>query len=134
MEFPLSKREMQILKEIIEKFGQNPNNIYIVIDMKEFLKHKEIMDFLKENGFVQEKQVQVTDRYKFSLKPSYTLLTDSDVINDWIKDKNEKAKRPSKREWKVAIFSSVFGAITGLIIGILSNDMVLLAIKELLKK
>lgn len=77
MEFPLSKREMQILKEIEDKFNTNPHKLYIVTTPEEFAVHKEMIELLKEKGFVKESSLQHQGKYyALRSKQSYTLLTD----------------------------------------------------------
>ena len=116
MEFPLSKREIRILKEIETKFNANPNNLYIVNNSGEFAAHKEIMELLEQSGFVKENSVRVQgENNVVKLKQSYTLLTDFSEVNSWIKDQNAKAKRLSRREGIIAIVSAIIGALIGLI-------------------
>lgn len=116
MEFPLSKREMQILKEIETKFNANPNKLYIVNNSEEFAVHKEMMVLLEQRGFVKEQSVRVQgENYAIMRKQSYTLLTNFSEVNSWIKDQNAKAKRPSRREWIIAVVSAIIGALIGLI-------------------
>lgn len=133
MEFPLSKRERQLLKEIKEAFHQHNNSI-MIDNEAEFIESKEIMDLLVEKGFVyQTERRYVAKNYAITHKPTYVLLTDFERVMSWIEDQDTKAKRPSQREWKIAIFSSMFSAITGLIIGILTSDMILKFVANLWK-
>ena len=116
MEFPLSKREMQILKEIEDKFNSNPHKLYIVTTPEEFAVHREMIELLKEKGFVKENPLlDQGEYYAIRRKQSYTLLTDFSEINNWIEDQSAKAKKLSRREWKIAIVSAIIGALIGLI-------------------
>lgn len=131
MEFPLSKREIRILKEIETKFNANPNKLYIVNNSEEFAVHREIMELLEQTGFIKESSVPVrSENHVVRYKQSYKLLTDFSEVKDWIENRNKKAKRSSKQEWKIAIFC----AISGLIAGVLSSDVVITVVKELFKK
>lgn len=102
MEFPLSKREMQILKEIETKFNANPNKLYIVNNPEEFAVHREIMALLEQRGFVKEQSVRVQgENYAMMRKHSYTLLTNFSEVNSWIEDKNTKAKNIKGNQFNI---------------------------------
>lgn len=115
MEFPLSKREKRLFKEIVEAFRQHNNSI-MVDNESEFIESKEIMDFLLEKGFVrQTERKYLAQNYSFIQKPTYVLQTDLDTIMSWFKDQDRKANRLSRREWTIAIVSAIVGALIGLI-------------------
>lgn len=121
------------MEEIKEAFNQHNNSI-MIDNEAEFIESKEIMDLLVEKGFVYQTESRyVAKNYAITHKPTYVLLTDFKRVMSWIEDQDTKAKRPSQREWKIAIFSSVFSAITGLIIGILTSDMILKFVADLWK-
>ena len=80
MEFPLSKRERQLLKEIKEAFHQHNNSI-MIDNEAEFIESKEIMDLLVEKGFVyQTERRYVAKNYAITHKPTYVLLTDFERV------------------------------------------------------
>ncbi|MBO4372910.1 MAG: hypothetical protein J5826_08280 [Bacteroidales bacterium] len=45
----------------------------------------------------------------------YAILGDFRIFEDWVSLENKKAKRISKREWKIAIIAAVIGAVIGLL-------------------
>lgn len=129
MDFPLSKREKKLLEEVELAFKQH--NPMMVDNESEFIECKDIMDMLIGQGFVKQGLVHYRENnYSIEYKPSFRLLTDFTVVKSWVKDQEDKAKRVSKREWKIAIFS----ALVGLITGILSSGTVMTMVQELLKK
>lgn len=123
---------MHLLKEIEEAFGKN--NPITVDNEAEFIDSKEIMELLVKRDYIAESSRKVLKGYSMVDKPVYTLQVDFSIINSWINDQNMKAKRPSRREWKIAVFSSFFSAVTGFVIGILTSDKFLDLIANFFEK
>ena len=111
VDFPLSKREKKLLKEIEEEFKKY--NPMMVENEAEFIESKEIMQLLVEKGYVEEFITHIPKGFSVVAKTAYRLLVDFSVVNNWVKDQDMKAKRLSNREWIIAIVSAIIGALIG---------------------
>ena len=45
----------------------------------------------------------------------YTIVGDMDAFEQWVKAENKKARKLSRREWRIAITAAVIGSAVGLL-------------------
>lgn len=112
MDFPLSKSEKRQLKELEDAFSEcNPLQFE---DDDSYLEIQDLIRLLIERQYIEEIEYQELNGYSFKDKIGYKLKCNFDIINDWVADQERKAKKKTRREWKIAIISGVIGAVIGL--------------------
>lgn len=112
MDFPLSKSEKRQLKELEDAFSEcNPLQFE---DDDSYLEIQDLILLLIERQYIEEIEYQELNGYSFKDKIGYKLKCNFDIINDWVADQERKAKKKTRREWKIAIISGVIGAVIGL--------------------
>ena len=101
MTFPLSKNEMNTLSELKEKLKDSP-----FFSSKELQLYKDALSIMEEEGLIQRRD---------SLgRTAYVVVGDMAVFDQWVEEQNKKAKRLTRREWRIAITAAVAGALVGL--------------------
>lgn len=107
MTFPLSNGDYKLLNGIEELFkntrGLNfTNEEYIIYeDMLNLLCEKKVLFY-----------IQVDGGHLFTLMGDYNGF---EAFRKWAKEQDKKAKKITRREWKIAIISAIIGAVVGLI-------------------
>ena len=107
MTFPLSKEERIILSDVKEKLSSSP-----FFTDKELQLYKDALSLMEEEGLVQL-------RDSFGRK-AYVIVGDMTVFDQWVKDQDKKAKKLSRREWRIAVAAAIVGASVGLLPAFLS--------------
>lgn len=102
MTFPLSKEERIILSDVKEKLSSSP-----FFTDKELQLYKDALSLMEEEGLVQL-------RDSFGRK-AYVIVGDMTVFDQWVKNQNKKAKKLSRREWRIAVTAAIVGAAVGLL-------------------
>ena len=102
MTFPLSKEEKKALSDVKEKLSSSP-----FFTDKELQLYKGALSLMEEEGLVQL-------RDSFGRK-AYVIVGDMAVFDQWVKNQNKKAKKLSRREWRIAVAAAIVGAVVGLL-------------------
>ncbi len=102
MTFPLSKDEMKSISEIQEKLSSQP-----FFSGPEQQRYKDMISLMEERGVIQ--------RVNSWGRTLYTIVGDMGVFEQWVKAENKKAKKLSRREWRIAITAAVIGSAVGLL-------------------
>ena len=100
MTFPLSKEEMKTLSDLKGKLSNSP-----FFSDKEYQLYKNALSLMEEEGLVQRRNSMG--------RMAYIVVGDVAVFDQWVKDQNKKAKKLSRREWRVAISAAINGALIG---------------------
>ncbi|MBQ9813223.1 MAG: hypothetical protein IJM54_07895 [Thermoguttaceae bacterium] len=100
MVFPLSKYELTLFEELKNFFEQDAEGRF---SEQECQKWQDFLSLMTERGLLW-----TGDTMNGTL---YNLKGDFDIFERWLFDENAKAKRLSKREWKISLASVVIGAI-----------------------
>ena len=106
MTFPLSKEEMKTLSDLKSKLSSSP-----FFSDKELQLYKDALSLMEEEGLVQ-----VRDSFG---RRAYVIVSDVDVFDKWVKDQNKKAKKLSRREWRVAVTAAIVGAVIGYLLSLI---------------
>lgn len=104
MDFPLSKSEKNSLKEFEQMFSEKKTITPSNYDRQ---KYRDIIDLMIEQKLLMKRC--------YDNEVSYTLVGDLQLFLSDIKEQDKKARKLSRREWKIAIISSIIGACIGLI-------------------
>ena len=102
MTFPLSKEERKVLANLKEKLSSSP-----FFTDKELQLYKDALSLMEEEGLVQL-------RDSFGRK-AYVIVGDMAVFDQWVKNQNKKARKLSRREWRIAVAAAIVGAVVGLL-------------------
>ena len=102
MTFPLSKDEMKTLFEVKEKLASSP-----FFSDKERQLYHDALSLMVEEGLVQR-------RDSFG-RIAYIVVGDMAVFDHWVSAHNKKARKLTRRDWRIAITAAVAGALVGLI-------------------
>lgn len=102
MTFPLSKDEMKSISEIQEKLSSQP-----FFSGPEQQRYKDMISLMEERGVIQ--------RVNTWGRTIYTIVGDMDAFMQWVKAENKKARKLSRREWRIAITAAVIGSAVGLL-------------------
>lgn len=102
MTFPLSKDEMKSISEIQEKLSSQP-----FFSGPEQQRYKDMISLMEERGVIQ--------RVNTWGRTIYTIVGDMDAFEQWVKAENKKARKLSRREWRIAITAAVIGSAVGLL-------------------
>ena len=102
MTFPLSKDEMKTLSELKGKLSTSP-----FFSDKEYQLYKDALSLMVEGGFIQRRNSME--------RTAYVIVGDADVFDRWVKKHNIKAKKLSRREWRIAVTAAIAGALVGLV-------------------
>lgn len=103
MEFPLSRQEHRYIKQIEEKYKEG---IPIIFTRDELLRYSDILELMCEKGVICDAEIAGAD--------AFLCLGGFDGFKEWIDIQNKKAKKIKRREWMIAIFSTVLGFVLGL--------------------
>ncbi len=106
MTFPLSKEERKVLSNLKEKLSSSP-----FFTDKELQLYKDALSLMEEEGLVQL-------RDSFGRK-AYVIVGDMAVFDQWVKNQNKKAKKLSRREWRVAVTAAIIGAVIGYLLSLI---------------
>ena len=106
MTFPLSKDEMKTLSELKVKLSNSP-----FFSDKEYQLYKDALSLMVEEGFIQRRNSMG--------RTAYVIVGDADVFDRWVKKHNIKAKKLSRREWRIAVSSAVVGAVIGYLLSLI---------------
>ena len=106
MTFPLSKDEMKTLSELKGKLSNSP-----FFSDKEYQLYKDALSLMVEEGLVQ-----LRDSFG---RRAYIVVGDMDVFDQWVEDQNKKAKKLSRREWRIAVTAAVVGAVIGYLLSLI---------------
>ncbi len=99
-----TQREIKIFSEIKILFDSEN---YLTFDDNDFAYYRNTVEKLKEDGYIKVIYADgATIIYK---NPSF------DLFDDELKDNEKAEQKLSAREWKIAIVSSIIGAVIGLI-------------------
>lgn len=107
MTFPLSKDEMKSISEIKKKLSSQP-----FFSGPEQQRYKDMISLMEERGVIQ--------RVNSWGRTLYTVVGDMDAFEQWLKAENKKARKLSRREWRIAITAAIVGASVGLLPAFLS--------------
>lgn len=102
MTFPLSKDEMKSISEIKEKLLSQP-----FFSGQEQQWYRDMLSLMEGRGVIQ--------RVNTWGRTVYTIVGDMDTFEQWVKAENKKAKKLSRREWRIAITAAVTGSAVGLL-------------------
>lgn len=106
MTFPLSKEEMKTLAELEGKLSNSP-----FFSDKEYQLYKDALSLMEEEGLVQ-----LRDSFG---RRAYVVVGDMGVFDQWVKDQDKKAKKLSRREWRIAVTAAVIGAVIGYMLSLI---------------
>ena len=106
MTFPLSYEEMKTLSEVKNKLSNSP-----FFSDKEYQLYKDALSLMVEEGFIQRRNSMG--------RTAYVIVGDANVFDRWVKDQNKKAKKLSRREWRVAVTAAVVGAVIGYLLSLI---------------
>ena len=101
MTFPLSKEEKKALSDVKEKLSSSP-----------FFTDKELQIYKGVLSLMEEGLVQLRDSFG---RKAYVIVGDMTVFDQWVKDQDKKAKKLSRREWRIAVAAAIVGASVGLL-------------------
>lgn len=104
MTFPLSKIEIEAFRTLSEKIKQKPEGNFSV---EEYQRWQDAIALM-----VERKAIFIAKNVSGW---SYQVDGNFDYFDEWLSDQQEKAKKPSRREWKISIVSVAIGAILGAI-------------------
>ena len=111
--FPLSKREKKQINELENAFKEyNPLQFETASD---YLEVKDMLNLMIEQGYVETIEYPDFEGFSQVTKIGYKLIGSIDTFNDWVHDQEKKAKKITRREWRIAIVSAIIGAAIGLI-------------------
>ena len=96
MTFPLSKIEIEAFRTLSEKVKQKPEGKFSV---EEYQKWQDLIALMVERG-----AIFVTKNADGWI---YEMQGDFDCFKEWLFDQQGKAKKLSRREWKISIISSI---------------------------
>ena len=99
-----TRRERKIFSEIKKLFDSEN---YLTFDDNDFAYYRNTVEKLKEDGYIK---VIYADGATIIYKNPFF-----DLFNDELKDNEKAEQKLSAREWKIAIVSSIIGAVIGLI-------------------
>ena len=111
--FPLSKREKKQINELENAFKEyNPLQFETASD---YLEVKDMLNLMIEQGYVETIEYPDFEGFSQVTKTGYKLIGNIETFNAWLHDKEKKAKKITRREWRIAIVSAIIGAAIGLI-------------------
>ena len=113
--FPLSKREKKHLKKIKEELKDG--DVFTFEDDADYLDVQDMLELLIQRGFVEEVTYEELRSFSMITKKGYKKVGDFKKFDAWVDDQEKKAKKKSRREWKIAIWSAILGAIAGAVFG-----------------
>ena len=99
-----TKLQQKQYQEIVEAFN---NKNTITVPTEDYIRMQDVLDILKERGVIIEIAADDVMFYRQSVEFS--------VFDKWQEDQAREAKKLSRREWKIAIFSAIIGALVGLL-------------------
>lgn len=102
MKYPLLKEEIKTLSDLKVRLSNSP-----FFSDKEFQIYKDALSLMEEQGFVQRRNSMG--------RTAYVVVGEEAVFDQWVQLQNKKAKRLSRREWRIAITAAVAGALVGLV-------------------
>lgn len=102
MTFPLSKGERKVLADLKEKLSNSP-----FFTDKELQLYKDALSLMEEEGLVQL-------RDSFGRK-AYVVVGDLAIFDQWVNNQDKKARKLSRREWRIAVAAAIVGAAVGLL-------------------
>lgn len=104
MQFPFTKTEMKSIVSIKEKFEIEKT---VLFSQQEAQQWQDILSLMENKALIKNCSTLSGTQY--------AILGDFRIFEDWVSLENKKAKRISKREWKIAIIAAVIGAVIGLL-------------------
>lgn len=104
MQFPLTKTEMKSIVSIKEKFKIQKT---VLFSQQEAQRWQDILRLMENKALIKNCSTLSGTQY--------AILGDFKIFEDWVYMENQKAKRISKREWKIAIIAAIIGAAIGLL-------------------
>ena len=111
--FPLSKREKKQINELENAFKEyNPLQFETASD---YLEVKDMLNLMIEQGYVETIEYPDFEGFSQVTKTGYKLIGNIETFNAWLHDQEKKAKKITRREWRIAIVSAIVGAAIGLI-------------------
>ena len=93
---------MKSISEIQEKLSSQP-----FFSGPEQQRYKDMISLMEERGVIQ--------RVNTWGRTIYTIVGDMDAFEQWVKAENKKARKLSRREWRIAITAAVIGSAVGLL-------------------
>ena len=102
MTFPLSKDEMKTLSELKGKLSNSP-----FFSDKEYQLYKDALSLMMDEGLIQRRNSMG--------RAAYVIVGDMAVFDQWVKDQDRKARKLSRREWRIAVTAAIVGAAIGLL-------------------
>lgn len=102
--FPLSNVEKKYLRQIEQAFENEKTANFTD---KEFQLMQDSLYLLCEREVICDINADGVNMY--------TRIGSFEAFDNWMSDQEKKAKKISRREWKIAIISAVIGAVIGLI-------------------
>ena len=109
MKFPLTKREKDQIREIGNAFSTK--NPLCIPDESELLPIKDALGLLMQTGYVKEVRRTVIRGYSQVEVIGYELVGKFTDFLAWVEVQEKKAKKLSRREWKIALVSAGIGLI-----------------------
>ena len=104
MTFPLSKEEMNFLNGLQKRFELGAG--YVAFSPGEYQKYQSLFSLMLERGIIIDARALQQNERAF-----YLYYDNLDGFLEWINAENNKAKRISRREWKIAIIAALIGAL-----------------------
>lgn len=102
MTFPLSKEEKKALSDVKEKLSNSP-----FFSGKEYQLYKDALSLMMDEGLIQRRNSMGRE--------AYVIVGDMAVFDQWVKDQDRKARKLSRREWRIAVTAAIVGAAIGLL-------------------
>ena len=100
MKFPLSKNEMNYIRDIKSMFNFRK---HIRPTNEQALIWQDVLNLMIERGFLRE--------LSYVGGNDYYLLGNIEIFENWVVYENKKANKITKREWCIMIASTVVSAI-----------------------
>ena len=81
----------------------------------DYLEVKDMLNLMIEQGYVETIEYPDFEGFSQVTKTGYKLIGNIETFNAWLHDQEKKAKKITRREWRIAIVSAIIGAAIGLI-------------------
>ena len=105
MTFPLNEDELNFVLKLPSCFETNEAQFPGVL----YQTYYDIFSLMEEREIILE-DIMFSDNDE---NRSFQLIGDVKGFATWVQRENEKAKRMSRREWKIAVIAAIIGAVAG---------------------
>ena len=96
----LSKLQKKQYKELVQAFGDND---IMMLDDKNYIRMRGILDILEFLGYVRNHEVDNTNMFQ--------RIGNFSDFDEWHKDRVREERKMSAREWRIGIIGALIGLI-----------------------